>query len=568
MNKVVSRALCCTLALACLLSLMGAWGTVDDFVSAKAHWEEVGNEGKASFAQMMDGIEQLKANRQTYLDGAATYLAGLEEYEAGVKSAKEGAQKIADNEVLFAENEVKLAQGHKDYDAGVLELEKGKADLADGALELANGEAELAAGKQEYLAGQITYQEGLEAYAEGEKTLRDGEAELAARKSEYEQGKLKLALVTPIYLVARGILNDIEKTKDNFDAAVAAGDQKKIDRYQAELDRLYKLLDVELAGYTIEGITAEYEQGKAQIALYEESEAKVEAGRKQLANAKIVLEQGRAQLEAAEVQLAEGEKKLAEGRAEYAEGQEKVSAGEAKLTESKKTLDEKDIQIAEAAEKLKKGKEDLEAGKQKLVDGEKSLADGKAQLKQYEDGEKQLADGLDQAIGNETYFDAAGDKLLPSIADRLGSGFNYWELDGKGGVRVVNENDFLDLDKALDVHDAGIEFMANVEENVTAELTVRILSTVIAAIAAIIGLTAAAMAFFGKYRPAKVLSIICAAIAAAALVYNVVNGTEQPYSAIAGAKTAIPMVLVLGSLAVAAIANIFGIAVAKREELA
>ena len=469
MKKPLVKLLSVILAASCVLGLAGAFGTVGNVMDAKDYWEEVADNGHTQFNTMQDGIEQLRTNEPTYLAGVDSYAAGLAEYNTGKKT------------------------------------------LEDGKAELAKGKTKLSDGQKQYSDGLEQYNQGLADYNAGIAKLEAAEKQLEEKKADYEVGKEKLQQVELIYNICMGIVNEIETREQDYARAVSNGNTVIAELYRAEIQTLKATLNVQLAGYSIEGIIKEYQDGQEQVKLYEDTQKMVTEGKAKLA-------ENRKKLDDAEVKIAAAQQEIANGKISVADGEKEVADGEKKLAE-----------------------------------GETSLADGKSQLQVFEDGEKQLADGIDTAMELETYFTADGEKILDSIADRLSDTFTYWQLDNNGNAKVVNDNKLIDLDKAQAVHDAGLDFMEDCEVEVTAELTKRIIAAAAAVIASAAGILAAVFGLLGKVKPASTLGLISAGAGVAGLLYAALKGMENPLSKVAGANGAIPTVTILLILAAAAV---------------
>lgn len=211
--------------------------------------------------------------------------------------------------------------------------------------------------------------------------------------------------------------------------------------------------------------------------------------------------------------LEDGVRQLKANESAYTEGVEACIAGEKELEE---------------------GEEALAAGKEKLHAGEGQLADGLKRLGEYEDGEKQVAEGLELVLAAETYYNAAGEPLLTSIAGRLGEGFSYWTLDEDGHYVFLNGEPFLDLDKALLAVQAGRDFVADTTDLVTAEITARVELLQLTAALSALGLLSALFGLFARRIGAMVFALPAAAASGAAIAFSLLDGVEYPLCAIAG----------------------------------
>lgn len=480
MKKDFAKILSVVLAVSCLFSIIGCISNLSDVMKAKKYWENTSKEKHALLDTMLDGIDLLSENYQTYLDG-------VKALEEGQQKLVDGEQELIEGQAQYDEGAQLLADAHAEYDAGVDQYLVGKNTLE--------------AAKREYEENLAVYNSKLQAYQEGKKLLE-------SKRAEYEAGKQRLTEVTPIYNLCKPLYDDLQNTEAQIADAEARGDTLTASALRATLPQKQLTLSISLAGYTIPSIVQEYEDGLKQIAEFEAGEAK---------------------LAEAERQLAEGKAKLDAAAAKISEGEKNVLAGEQKLSSSKDLLDEKDKELENAGNTIQEGKESLENGKIELKEGE-------AQLAVYEDGQLELAAGLDQSIESETYYTSDGDAIVKSIADRLGSKFTYWKQNGRGESMIVHDARLLDLDKARLVHKTSLEFMDDMQEAVSEELKGRIISIILIALAAIAGLIGAVSGFMDKYTPATIFGFISASASIIALGIVMTTGSDYPLSEVAGSS--------------------------------
>lgn len=481
MKNILIRIFSGALALICLICLVIGAVNIKDILDCKDVWEKTRKEALESFEMLEDGIAQLKENEEAYTEGVSAYEEGLESYEAGQNKLAAGGAALSSGQAAYDANAAKLAEAHKQYEEGQRKLEQGKAELAQGKAELEQGKAEVEAGK----------------------------AQLEANRGAYEEGKAQLERVAPIYYAAKPYYDSCMALKAEYDQAVADGDTVKAAILQERVKEQQLLLNASLGGYSINTIITEYEAGQAKIAEYEAGQAKVAAGEKA---------------------IAEGEKKIAEA-------EQTIAAGEAKLAASKAVLDENDRKLAEAKSKLDKGYANYASGKAQLENGAADLAEGLKQLEVYEGGQQQVAQGLDLVIATDTYYNKKGDALVESIADRLGQNFSYWKTDENGYPLILNDEQVLDLDKALLVCKAGRDFVDDTTEEVTGELTARVIHTAALLLASLVGLAAGIVGLFALALGAAITSSVCTFLAIAGLTVGfILGGFECPLSRIAGSS--------------------------------
>ena len=496
-KQILLRVFSGILALVCVLCLVLSGIGTKQALDCKSYWEEEGEKAKEGFDALEDGINQLRDNEDAYLSGVAAYEEGLEEYEQGEEKLAAGADKLHSGQAQYDSGAQKLADAHKQYDENVEKLNAAKAELEAGKAQLEAGKAELAA----------------------------GEAELAAHQQEYEEGKAKLQTVTPIYEAAMaGVakINDLKAERDRY-AGMGPLFEKKVSELDLEIAMAEAALNMQLEGYSVNGIIQEYEDGQAKIAEYEAGQRKVEEGRKQ---------------------IAEGEQKIADSEKQIAEAEQK-------LAEAKAILDQKDQELANAGSQLDAGRAQLAAGEEKLAAGAQQLADGLKQLGQYEGGQDQVVEGLETVLATDTYYNAARKPLLPAIRDRLDPNFSYWKLDEMGQPLVVNGHKNLSLTESLKVVRAGREFLQDTTKLVTGEITGRLLVIIVSALAIVTCLVASILGLFGRRIGALIPAALGLTLSLGAVIAAVISGTEDPMSVIAGTGT---VGIVLGGVIALAVA--------------
>ena len=479
-KQILLRVFSGILALVCILSLVLTGHGFRQILDCKSYWEAEGKAAGEGFDKLEDGINQLRDNEDAYLTGVEAYEEGLEEYEKGEKDLAEGQDKLSTGQAQYNDGASKLAAAHQQYNENVAKINEAKAQVEAGKKELEAGKAEVAA----------------------------GEAELAAHQQEYEEGKQKLETVTPIYNAAMAAVGQIEELKAQRDSYAAMGPlfEDKVAELNMPIAMAEAALNMQLGGYSVNGIIAEYQDGQAKIAAYEEGQRQVEAGKQK---------------------IAQGEQKIAESEAQIAESEQK-------LAEAKAVLDAKDQELASAGDKLAAGYEELEEGKEKLEAGAQQLSDGLAKFGEYEGGEDQVKEGLDTVLGTDTYYDKANRPLLPSIAERLDPDYSYWKLDENGEPLMVNGQKFLSLAESLKVVRAGREFLADTTDLVTKEITGRVLVSALAILSVLIGLVTAILGLAGRRIGALVCAILAMLSGIGAVALSVFVGLEDPFSAIAG----------------------------------
>ena len=504
-KQILLRVFSGILALACVLSLVLTGYGFRQALDCKDYWEAEAKEANEGFDKLEDGINQLRDNEDAYLTGVEAYEEGLEEYEKGEEDLEKGEDKLGSGQAQYNDGASQLAAAHQQYNENVAKINEAKAQV------------------------------------------EAGKAELEAHRQEYEEGKAQLETVTPIYNAAMAALGRIDELKAQRDSYAAMGPlfEDKVAELDIAIAMAQAALDVQLNGYSVNGIIQAYQEGQAKIAAYEEGQRQVEAGKQK---------------------IAEGEKKIAASEAE-------IAAAEQKLAEAKAVLDQKDQELANAGNQLAAGYAALEEGKDKLKAGAQQLSEGLAKLGEYEGGEEQVKEGLDTVLATDTYYDTARKPLLPAIAERLDPDFSYWKLDENGQPLLVNGQKFLSLAESLKVVRAGREFLADTTKLVTEEITGRAMISALAALAVLIGLVTAILGLAGL----RIGALVCAALSMlsgiGALALSFFVGMEDPFSVIAGTGTvgivlAGVAALVLASLLVLIFAAIPGSGRSKKAALA
>lgn len=430
----------------------------------------------------------------------------------------DGVKQLKANESTYLEGVDTYESGLYDYETGMQTLEDGEAQLAEGKESYEAGLEAFTTGQAAYYAGRKQYEEGLVKLAEGKEALAIAEAELAKNTEAYKEGKAQLSEVTGIYLLVMPSYRLYLSAKSTYESALLGGDETAIALAKANMDYWYGVVSADLSGYTIEYIVTNYEEGQAKIREYEEAEAKINAAKATIAENEAL--------------LAEAKKKLDSGGATLASGQKELEVGAQTIEENEKLIEE---------------------GKKSLAEGAEQLADGQMQLAQYEDGQKQVADGCMQAIGTETYLGKNDKVLVKSIADRLGAGFSVYKLEN-GEVVVHNGNNFVDLDAAMKVVQAGRNFVDDTEAAVTKELTGRAIGIIISAIACVIGIVCSVIGISnGKRVP--IFSMVTAVAAVAGVIATALPyGKTYPLTKIAGGNGDALLLYAMAVVALVAIA--------------
>lgn len=221
----------------------------------------------------------------------------------------------------LTEGDAKIADAEKEIADGEKEIADNKIKLQDAEIEIAGNEAELLEKEQELIDGEKTWKDNDYKVSQNWNSINKSQTELDAQRTTAETG-----------------LAQIEQT---------------LSAYPQPLDMSDPTIQFLL------GKKAEAEIGLQTIAAYQ---AQLDAGKKELGNART---------------------ELNKAWAEIVDGKEKIEEGKQKLADAKQEVSDGWVELADAEKDLKKGKKELEEKKQELEDGWIEYKDG---LKEYEEG--------------------------------------------------------------------------------------------------------------------------------------------------------------------------------------
>lgn len=447
----------------------------------------------------------------TGIVGIKDFLDTRDYWEKIREDALEQFQLLEDGILQLKAGEGAYIDGVSTYEKGMETYKNGQASVASGYGQVAAGQAAYDEGAKKLAEGQAAYDAGAAKLEQSKNDVAAAEAELEAAKKAlednrqaYEEGKELIDRIGPIYDAIRPDLERMDALKAEYDRAVADGDLIEARILEDKVSEQQLSLNLKLGQYSVNDIRRMIDEGRAKIAEYEAAEARVAEGEKKLAEAKQQIADGQAQLDASGKELEQGRQDLANGKKDLDEGRARLSGGQAALAE-----------------------------------GEKKLEEGALQLAVYENGQLRLKDGLDLTIAQPTYFDSRRNPLITSIADRLGRGFTYYKLDKDGLPLVLNGNDAIDLDKALQVVYAGRDFVEDCTKVVRGELVSRGIGIAGAVLTAIIGLIAAVFGLCAAPLGSAITATIghFQALILTALGFLLLGGLEFPMSRIAGSRT-------------------------------
>ena len=595
--RKTTKVLSAILIAASLFGLVGGGLALKDALGSKAYWEAASGGGD-SIGMLEDGLNQLKANEQAYLDGRKALEEGKAAYAEGKAQLEEGAKA--------------LEEGQKAYDEGVKTLEQKTAEYEAGVQKLAAAGVQLAEGKKTLDTKEAEYQAGL-ANLEQAKALLDGLGQLQDGFATWEQGYNGLKAFQQAAAAQGTTLPDpapdnvavydaaIAQTKETVETGLAYCDQ--LDQLKAQKAQLEAAIEqMTEAGQD----TAELE---AQLAQVNAGIAQIEAGlngqtRETLTQQKAMLEQ----LTGVPQAVADGQQQLAAGTKtavtgilgneqmaqklvgasgmseeqlrgtveamptmDYASFEatmnklmplanqlcngegglaEQIAAGQAQLDEGRKQLDagwatynQKMGEYEAGKRQLEEGKKLLEEGKAALEEAGKQLEEGKAALEEGQTAlkaaEQQLADGEAQLA----QFEAGRDQVIDGLEQAMGMEAypgvpGISERLGDGFTYMKNDTD-LDIDKGLEVVSAARAFAADTTAAVTKEITSKAVGAILTLLGSVVAAAAGVMGLVGKKtKGSGVLALVGAAAAAAGVVVSLTSGAT--FSEIAG--SAAPMI--------------------------
>ena len=129
--RKTTKVLSAILIAASLFGLVGGGLALKDALGSKAYWEAASGGGD-SIGMLEDGLNQLKANEQAYLDGRKALEEGKAAYAEGKAQLEEGAKALEEGQKAYDEGVKTLEQKTAEYEAGVQKLAAAGVQLAEG----------------------------------------------------------------------------------------------------------------------------------------------------------------------------------------------------------------------------------------------------------------------------------------------------------------------------------------------------------------------------------------------------------------------------------------------------
>ena len=118
MKRVLLMICSVVLVLACIFGLFACVAGVRDMLNINEYKSADAKYARDNMKVAMEGIEQLKANEETYLNGVGTYTAGLSEYSAGQQAYNEGAAALEAGRQQVAAGQAEIDANTQAYNEG------------------------------------------------------------------------------------------------------------------------------------------------------------------------------------------------------------------------------------------------------------------------------------------------------------------------------------------------------------------------------------------------------------------------------------------------------------------
>ena len=485
MKKVLLAILSLCLIAASLFGLFTGVNGMKDVLNVKDYKTEDQESGLAAINdELLPGIQQLRDNYDTYMDGVAQ------------------------------------------FEDGKVQLANGEAQLAAGAQQLADGEAKLAAGKAELAANTDAYNRGKE--LQGTLNTVNGlVAQYEATKNAIVNGTSDLLHNNP--------LDPLDIGGTAYDNAMRTAEQIFLSGVRSVLstplitNTLGMSIDIPADAENFpswfQGFVAD---ANAKLQMYEDGQRQVAAGEAQLA-------QGYADYAAGQQQLADGKKLLAEGEAQLAQfenGQVTLAVGLCRLLSQPAYV--KNVgQVYPAAEVPNPIIDNIIAHIEE--------SDQEAVRAAAYPGFWDTEDTTQWAF---PVNEGEGDEVCPSVLsilrqdDRLGPNFNPVTdlfMQENGDIMVRNGYPVVNLDVAEAIANAGLDYInvyqggAVMKEVIGKLITYALM--LIGSVAGLLGGLFGLLALFGKCTgAAKVFGWISAISAIGGVIASFVTGGFKGYA--------------------------------------
>ena len=118
MKRVLLMICSVVLVLACIFGLFACVAGVRDIMNINEYKNADAQFARDNLKVAMEGIEQLKANEETYITGVGTYTDGLSEYSAGKQAYNEGAAALEAGRQQVAAGQAEIDANTQAYNEG------------------------------------------------------------------------------------------------------------------------------------------------------------------------------------------------------------------------------------------------------------------------------------------------------------------------------------------------------------------------------------------------------------------------------------------------------------------
>lgn len=320
---------------------------------------------------------------QAALDGAATQI-------------EKAREQIADNEE-------KIADGRRELELGQEQLEQGRVELAEGKKELQENEAKLVEGRRLLEQSRPQLEQAAAELAAAEQKIMAGQAELDASSKTLDESQ-QLLDVRRQELEAGfpGVPFDQIPAAIETASVDVQGKLVQLHSNATELEQGIELLEQQLeeldpADPSYGPLSEQLEQLRATLTQVEAGIVAAEKGAADLDAARQGLEQllaGQAKIDAGKQQVSDARQELEAGKVELAAGREQYNSGRSEFENSEAELAVGEIALAAGRQELEKGEAELNAAQTQLTAGLAELDDGEKKLRE---GKLELAEGERQA---------------------------------------------------------------------------------------------------------------------------------------------------------------------------
>lgn len=405
--------------------------------------------------------QELADARKKITDGEQEMIDGEKKLRDGKREAEKGAREIAENEQKLADSERELADGERTLRKTEQEVRDADAKLFDAEQEIASYEQEIAAGKSELLKtkkmlqkeeatllkqeaalpgqeAELKKQETELAQKESELTQQEAEllqkeSELASQEAELTQKEAELASQEVELVQKETELTqkeaelkqqeaELKKQQQTFEATETELDSQEsaLRSQKAQLEQAYATQQVTQQQYTQQ--IHEIQAGLRQI---QDAKQELSAGKKQVQDALAQIQPGLAQVQDGLTQVQNGRTELQGGLAQVRDGLAQVRDGQKQVRKGLKQVQDGLAQVRDGLAQVRDGQKQLQSGKKEIQSGKAQLQAAKQEIaaneKTLAESEKELAAGKAQTTNARRELEA-GKAALTSGKAELQSG--------------------------------------------------------------------------------------------------------------------------------------------------